>query len=122
MKRNKPELKNIRSKLRQNMSLPEIILWQNLRRKQIKIRFRRQYSIGRYILDFYAPEIKLGIEIDGESHFFDKKSKMEDATRDQILSKEGIKILRYLNSDVTTNLKGVLANIQKEVERRTTPS
>jgi very-short-patch-repair endonuclease len=61
--------KDFRRELRRNMTEPEKQLWFALRNRQFyMIKFRRQYSVGVYILDFYAPEIRLGIEIDGDSH------------------------------------------------------
>ena len=66
---NDPVIKENRQKLRSNMTEPERRLWYHLRNRQFhKIKFRRQYSIWSYILDFYAPEIKIGLEIDGDSH------------------------------------------------------
>lgn len=103
----KLSLKTKRSYLRQNMPAPEIILWQKLRFKQLGIKFRRQHSIGYYILDFYAPSIKLGIEIDGESHFADEIARQKDKQRDLILFEKGIKVLRFLNPEIMNNLDGV---------------
>tara|TARA_R110001606_G_scaffold371934_1_gene528883 strand:+ start:1346 stop:1549 length:204 start_codon:yes stop_codon:yes gene_type:complete len=51
--------------LRKTMSKPEIMLWQQLRKKPLGIKFRRQHPIGSYILDCYCPSAKLGIEVDG---------------------------------------------------------
>ena len=82
---NKPQLKKIRQKLRKNMPAPEIILWQEIRGKQVGVKFRRQFSIENFILDFYSPEIKLGIEIDGDSHFVSNESLRKDKLRDNIL-------------------------------------
>lgn len=110
-----------RSYLRQNMPAPELILWQRLRSKQLGVKFRRQHSIGYYILDFYAPSIKLGIEIDGESHFVDDASAQKDKQRDLGLSQKGIKILRFLNTEIMKNLEVVLEKILNEIEK-TTPS
>ena len=55
-------------RLRRNMSLPEVLLWQILRRQPGHIKFRRQHPIGRYVLDFYVLELRLAIEIDGLAH------------------------------------------------------
>ena len=58
--------RTLRKKLRSNMPAPEAILWSKLRAKQFKgLKFRRQYGIGHFVLDFYCVEIRLGIEIDG---------------------------------------------------------
>lgn len=53
-------------RLRRDLSLPETLLWVRLRRT--KVRFRRQHSVGPYILDFYCAAIKLAIEVDGAAH------------------------------------------------------
>lgn len=67
---NQKRVKSKRKKLRSNMPLAEKLLWYNLRKKQVNnYKFRRQYSIGKYIVDFYCREAKLALEIDGDSHF-----------------------------------------------------
>jgi len=66
---NKKSLETIRKKLRNNMVSTEIILWSRLKNRQLKgLKFRRQYSIGNYIVDFYCPEHRLAIELDGMTH------------------------------------------------------
>ena len=101
-----------RKKLRNNMTNEEILLWSRLKKRQFKnIKFRRQHSIDHYILDFYAPEIKLAIEIDGGQHF--KPEKIEyDNNRDQFLKAAGIKVIRFTNGDIRKNLSGVLLKLQ----------
>ncbi len=66
------------------MSLPEVLLWQILRKKPGYVKFRRQHTIGRYVLDFYVLDLKLGIEIDGMSHDVGDRSERDDL-RDQRL-------------------------------------
>lgn len=70
------------------------------------------------ILDFYSPEKKLGIEINGESHFINKETRKKDEIRDKELSRRGIKVLRFLNPEVMKNLEGVLMKILEEIKRR----
>jgi len=53
---------------RRSMSLPEVLLWQQLRKRDQGLRFRRQHPAGPYVLDFYCPSIKLAVEVDGEAH------------------------------------------------------
>ena len=65
---NKQELCARRKELRTGATLQEARLWELLRKKQLGYRFRRQQSIGWYILDFYCPEKKLAVEIDGKPH------------------------------------------------------
>ena len=114
----KPNFKKRIKELRKNMPLPEVICWQKIRNKQIGVKFRRQHQIGRYILDFYCPEKKLGIEIDGESHFISLEIQRKDKLRDQDLFSQGIKILRFLNSEIMENLEGVLLKILDEIKKR----
>ncbi|NEZ65094.1 DUF559 domain-containing protein [Leptolyngbyaceae cyanobacterium CCMR0082] len=67
---NKNSQKLNRQNLRRQMPKAEVILWIRLRRRQIAgVKFRRQYSVARFVLDFYCPELKLAIEIDGPTHY-----------------------------------------------------
>jgi len=101
------------------MPAPEVIIWQAIRKKQLEIKFRRQYTIENRILDFYSPQIKLGIEIDGDSHFISSKLRKKELESDKKLAKKyGIKILRFYNSEVMKNLEGVLEIIFEEIEKR----
>lgn len=100
-----------RQALRNNPTQPEIILWERLRGKQIgEIKFRRQYSIGPYVVDFYAPKKRLAIEIDGDSHFTNDAAAY-DHQRQQYIEACGIHFLRFTNQDIQTNLSGVLEQI-----------
>lgn len=98
------------------MPRAEVILWSRIRKKQIlDCRFRRQYSVGSYVLDFYCPEIKLAIEIDGESHFRSLAEEYDKAREDEI-KQVGIQFLRFQNTDVYKNLNRVLQTIYEKVE------
>jgi len=110
--------KNLQRLLRKNMPAPERILWQKIRDSQLGIKFRRQFTIENFILDFYAPMAKLGIEADGESHFESKEVQNRDSHRDAVLFQKGIKILRFLNPEIMNNLDGVLAVITDEIKER----
>jgi very-short-patch-repair endonuclease len=67
---NKSVMKQRRKALRHSMPNADVILWQHLSRRQMHgYKFRRQYSIDHYVVDFYCPRLKLAIEVDGESHF-----------------------------------------------------
>ncbi|WP_425653069.1 endonuclease domain-containing protein [Vibrio campbellii] len=102
--------KQIRSQLRTNMPKPEEILWQRIRRKQLGVKFRRQHGIGRYIVDFYCPELNLVIEIDGDSHFSDE-GKEKDTIRDAFMETLGIKVLRFTNEEVMKQTESVLERL-----------
>lgn len=101
-----------RQMLRRNMTQPEIILWSKIRRKQLDgFRFRRQYSVSEYILDFYCPELKVAIEIDGENH---SRTEMKeyDFEREEIIKSFGISILRFTNKEVNDHIDNVLERIR----------
>ena len=111
-----PKLKDLARVLRKNMTKAEVKLWVHLRRKQINgIQFFRQRPIGDYIVDFYAPEAKLVIEVDGGQHY--KEDTMEyDEKRDVFLESQGLKVIRFSNSDVYKNIDGVIEKIVETVE------
>jgi len=105
-----------RRTLRNNSPKAEIILWQKLRRKNIEgIRFRRQVSIGKYVVDFYCPKRKLVIEIDGESHFTEI-AKQYDVARKKYFEGLGLHEIRFLNSDIYSSLPGVLEEILQKIK------
>jgi len=98
------------------MSAPELILWQRIRNNQLGVKFRRQYTIENRILDFYSPQVKLGIEIDGESHFKSDNQRTKELKLDQeLFEKYEIKIIRFLNTEIMKNLENVLIAILKEI-------
>jgi very-short-patch-repair endonuclease len=112
---NKISEKLKRRELRSKMTKAEAIVWQKLRCKQIdNCKFRNQYSVDRFVLDFYSPEIKLAIEIDGESHFQEGVAQY-DEQRQIFIESAGIKFLRFTNKDVYENLNGVLETIAYKI-------
>lgn len=108
---NLEKLKDKRQDLRNNPTSPESLLWQRLKGKQLSgFKFRRQHSIGNFIVDFYCSERKLAVEIDGDSHFSDS-GKSYDIIRTEYLNKMGISVIRFTNIDVTKHITGVLEKI-----------
>jgi very-short-patch-repair endonuclease len=103
---NKAEYKPRRQSLRNNMTEPEKKLWQILRGQQLGVKFRRQHGIGHYIADFYCPELKLVIEVDGDSHS-SADAQAYDAKRTNFMKSLGITTLRFANDEVMNNLEGV---------------
>ncbi len=97
-------------KLRRAMSLPEVILWQHLRTRPSGLRFRRQHPAGPFVLDFYCPEARLCIEIDGEAHSRGDQPQF-DVSRDQRLAEHGVTTLRVAARDVLRNLDAVIVYI-----------
>jgi len=104
-----------RKSLRKEMPPAEVALWQYLRDRQANgHKFRRQYSVDRYILDFYCPSAKLAIELDGDSHFSDSASQ-SDEVRQKTIENLGIRFLRFTNQDVYENLDGIFEKILKHL-------
>jgi len=89
--------KSKRSQLRSDCSKAEQILWRYLSRSQLGVKFRRQHGIGVYIADFYCPEKKLVIEVDGDSHY-QESGKLHDRIRDNFFVEQGLIILRFINN------------------------
>jgi len=115
MKRNNIDL--CRS-LRKNQTEAEKKLWSVLRNRQLAgVKFRRQFSIGRYILDFYAPEYKLGIEADGGQHY-EEAGICHNRLREEELSRLGVKMLRFDNLDILNNIEGVHEVVRKTIEEK----
>ena len=100
-----------RKELRNNMTTAEVILWSKLKGKQLKgYKFRRQYSVDGYIVDFYCPKLRMAIEIDGSSHD-GKEAKEYDKERQLQIENLGISFLRFTNQDIFKNLTKVLTKI-----------
>src|SRR5690348_5675054 len=109
--KNRPTLKEKRKRLRNNSTEAEAFLWRYLKNKQLDGRkFRRQFSIGRFILDFYCPSEKLGIELDGSSHGTPEGIEY-DERRTRFLNKNGITIIRFENRMVFDELDFVIGYI-----------
>ena len=108
-KANSPQQTEQRRLLRNNATNAEAILWKALKGRGANgWKFRRQHGIGPYILDFYCPELKLCIEIDGSSH--DNKY-TQDINRTSYLNMQGIRVVRFDNSQVLANPEWVVSEI-----------
>ena len=106
--------------LRKNQTDAEKKLWNLIRNRQLAgMKFRRQFSIGKYILDFYSLECKLGIEVDGGQHY-ENEGVRNDELRTRDLTKHGVQILRFNNLDVLKNIEGVYELIQRAIEIKKT--
>ncbi|HUD28535.1 MAG TPA: endonuclease domain-containing protein [Novosphingobium sp.] len=88
--------------LRRKMTLPEVLLWQHLRRSPLGLKFRRQHPIGPYVLDFYCPSAKTGIEIDGIAHAMGHNPE-RDLARDVWLQAQGVSLIRLPAAQVLKN-------------------
>jgi very-short-patch-repair endonuclease len=95
--------------LRRDQTEAESLLWRAIRGEQLGgHKFRRQQTIGAYIVDFVSLDAKLVLELDGGQH---ADAVDYDAKRDAWLASEGYRVLRFWNNDVFENLQGVLATI-----------
>jgi very-short-patch-repair endonuclease len=95
--------------LRRNPTEAEVKLWHALRGiSQDGVHFRRQHAIGRYIVDFCAPEQKLIVELDGSQHL---EREVYDAERTIFLEEKGYRVLRFWNQDVMGRMEDVMRTI-----------
>jgi very-short-patch-repair endonuclease len=101
-------------RLRRDSTDVEMRLWQRLRNRQLGADFRRQHPAGQFILDFYCAALRLAIELDGGQHN-EPRHQSRDANRDRWLAERGVTVLRFWNSDVTQNIRGVLETIAAKV-------
>ena len=97
-------------KLRRQMSLPEVLLWQQLRKRPNDLKFRKQFPIGEMTVDFACLSHRLIIEVDGEGHSFGDQPR-RDTARDALLRREGFHVMRIPARDVLRNMDGVLQYI-----------
>ena len=110
---NKVEIKKFRKKLRNKSTSAESALWNLLKNKQIGGRkFRRQHSLGNYIVDFYCSSEKLIIELDGDPHGEYYKIEMDEA-RDEYLLSLGYKVVRFENKIVFQDPEYVIIKIKE---------
>ncbi len=97
--------------LRASMSLPEVLLWRQLRRQALEgLRFRRQHPLGPYILDFYCDDRRLAVEVDGQGHGYGDQP-ARDQRRDEWLAGRGIRVLRISARLVLKEMDAALATI-----------
>ena len=102
-----------RKKLRNELSRAEAVLWREIRGEKLAgYKFRRQHSVGPFVMDFYCPERKLAVEVDGDSHFLEGKE-LYDKEREEYINSFGIKILRFTNSEVFKSLESVVEKIRE---------
>ena len=109
---NRKFTKNLRQALRHSPTGAEARLWAKLRRSQLAgKKFRRQHSIGNYIVDFYCPEVRLAVELDGSVHSHPAAGE-RDTARARFLGELNVRVLRFENRLVFENLEGVLETIK----------
>jgi len=94
--------------LRRVLSPPEVLLWQRLRLRPAGVKFRRQHPVGAYVADFYAPDARLIVEVDGVAH----DARVErDALRDEWLRGQGFVVVRVTAVDVLKDVDAVVDGV-----------
>lgn len=117
-KYNRPEQKSLRRDLRKGGEAPEAVMWTLLKNRQLDgMRFRRQFGVGPYVLDFYCPEIKLGVELDGAPHFMSGNFGRDDVREEYLFREHGIRIVRFENRDLFYNQDGVVKVILSVIQK-----
>jgi very-short-patch-repair endonuclease len=112
---NNQSLKNRRRELRANQTDAEKKLWEFLRGRKFEgLKFHRQFSIGGYILDFYCPKLRVGVEIDGSLHK-ENETISYDKDRERILQASNVHLIRFWNEEVVNNIDEVLGKIRNEI-------
>ena len=115
MERNQ-NLTVLSQQLRKNLTKEEHLLWQRFLRGYPH-RFRRQYVIGNYIVDFYCHRAKLIVELDGTQHYL-SQGITRDACRTQYLESLGLRVVRFSNLDVLHKFDSVCEAIHTVVQER----
>ena len=111
------KLKELARKLRKNMTLAEVLLWQEIRGRKLGFQFHRQIPIKNYIVDFYCHELHLAIEVDGSSHDHPEVA-VSDLKRQNELEDAGVEVLRFEDKEVRKNLDGVVEVIENWISLR----
>ena len=109
-------LKRNAQNLRKNPTKEEALIW-NMFLKRYPMRFRRQYIIGNYIVDFYCHGAKLAVELDGSQHYEPIESE-KDRVRTAYLESQGVAVLRFSNLDVLRRFEDVCAVIDRTAKLR----
>ncbi|MCX6717384.1 MAG: DUF559 domain-containing protein [Candidatus Taylorbacteria bacterium] len=107
-------LRDTRKSLRNNLTLEEIILWNILKNNNLGYKFRRQHSVGNYIVDFYCAHKKLVVELDGSQHLDNQEY---DNKRSCYFDSLKIKVIRFWNNEIKNNINGVVMKIEEELKK-----
>jgi very-short-patch-repair endonuclease len=111
---NKKSEQEKRRQLRKNMTYCEKLVWMYLRKKQMGYRFLRQYSVDKYVIDFYTPKLKLAVEIDGEVHNIPEQ-KEHDEQRQKKIEQFGIIFVRITNEELLGNPNKAFDKIEEAI-------
>ena len=114
---NQPSQSELRRELRTHGTSAEATLWLMLKARQVDgVKFRRQFSVGPYVLDFYSPELRLCVDLGGRRNF-NQEGYEHDRQRTEYLSRlHSIRTLRFENEDVFRHSEGVLSEIRSAIK------
>lgn len=108
---NDPQQKSLRQKLRDTYVPAEVVLWARLKRRRFfGLKFRRQYGIGNFVLDYYCPEKRLAVELDGDSHYV-AGAQEYDQRRTLFMTNHNIQVVRFSNQEIRYALDQVLERL-----------
>ena len=111
---NKKSEQEKRRILRKNMTYCEKIVWLHLKKRQLGYRFLRKYSVDHFVIDFYCPELKLAVELDGNVHEITEQKEYDEA-RQKYLEKFGITFVRITNEEFLGNPNKAFIKIEKKI-------
>ncbi|HYB89851.1 MAG TPA: endonuclease domain-containing protein [Candidatus Binataceae bacterium] len=109
-----PLMRDLARHLRREQTETELRLWMQLRAGRLGVKFRRQYPIGPYVADFCCVERQLIVELDGGQHA-EPAQQGADQRRSAVLAASGYRVLRFWDSEVLTNIEGVLEEILRQL-------
>ncbi len=103
--------------MRREATQAEKVMWEIVRDRSLRhLKFRRQYPVENFILDFYCPRLRVAIEVDGDGHL-DEAGRVGDEWRTRELKKLGIRLIRFENFNVVHNSKIVISRLVQEIEK-----
>lgn len=108
-----PKLKQFARNLRNNSTLSEVLLWEQIKGKSLGVQFHRQVPIDEFIVDFYCHELMLAIEIDGNSHNYKYEY---DISRQGRLEELGVKFIRFEDLEVKKDMNNILRALEIKIE------
>ena len=114
-RKHNPTLVALAKNLRKNMTKEERRLWFDFLRTY-DVRFLRQKILGKYIIDFYCPQAKLAVELDGSQHY-EVAGSIKDSERTAYLQQYDITVIRIPNNEVLRNFSGVCEHIDLQVKQ-----
>ena len=116
---NLKEQKSIRRTLRTHGTPAEAMMWKLLKGKQLDgAKFRRQFSIGPYILDFYCPECRICVELDGDGHYSADGYEHDQERNSYLYEEQGITTLRFENKDVFNSAENICKQICEVIRKK----